>query len=165
MKIIDLWITVKTIFLQVQHESVEIAKRRTNQQGQTLYSQLVMDSDHTLLFRNYFQEARTNILTKYTAYTKYHPTTNGEDTDNITGKDEDFFVTLILPFTFPPHSVPILHNITYEYLITWVLYRWFETKLPNEALLLRQRAELKLNEITSILEHRTHPSRRRYRLF
>lgn len=165
MKQIDLWITAKTIFRQAQHETAEIAQRRTDQQGQTLYSQLVMDSDHTLLFRSYFREACANILTKCTPYIKYRPFPNGENTDDVTGKDEDFFLTLSLPPTFPTTSASILHNTAYEHLISWVLYRWYETKLPTEATIFRQRAEQKRNEIASIIEHRIHPPRRRYRLY
>lgn len=165
MKRIDFWITAKTIFQQVQHETTLIALTCTDQQGQQLYTRYVMDSDHLLLFRSYFQEARANTLTKFTAYTKHQPLPNGEDTDDTTGKDEDFFVTLLLPADFPTASASLLHNLIYEHLTAWTLYRWFETKLPQEAAIFRQRAQQKLNEIPGILEHRIRPARRRYRLF
>jgi hypothetical protein len=47
-----------------------------------------------------------------------------------------------------------------QFLISYILYRWLETKLPEEAIIYQQRATSVLSEIKSLLEKRTKPIRR-----
>lgn len=165
MKLLDISITQKTIRQQVEHEITVLAKRRADQQGTPLYDQIVLDADHYLLFRSYFHEAAAQIAAHLTAYTKHQHRPLGEDTPDITGKDEDFFITLTMPDTFPHSTAHIIHNTIYGYITAWIIYRWLETKLPQEALLFRQKAEEKRRDLNFRLEIRTVPVRRPYRLY
>lgn len=165
MQLLDIYITSKTIFQRSQHEITELARRRTDQQGHTLYPLLVMDDDHYLIFRDYFREASAQIKEKCTAYIKNNPVILGEDTNDITGMDENLFLTLHLPQTFSTIMAQNIHNAIYNFLIAWVIYRWLEYKLPQEAILFRQKADTHLSNLNTLLEIRIRPVRRPYNLF
>ena len=163
MKILDIWISAKEIQKRVKHETTDLAKGRTNQQGQSLFDNLVMDEDQSLLFRTYFREACAMAHDKCAAYTKSSPALNGEDDADITHLDEDFYIILSMPETFPIAVSSLIDQAIYNHLITFVIYRWLETKLSNEAQLFRLRSEQNLSELSSRLERRTTLLQRPYR--
>lgn len=165
MKILDIFISAKEIQQRVEHETVLIAKQRTDQQGRPLYDQLVMDADSALLFRSCFREAATKAQDKCAAYTKNSPASNGEDDANVMQADEDFYAILALPETFPLSVSCLIDQAVYNHLIAWVLFRWYETKLPAEAQIFRLRSEQNLSDLTSRLERRTAPVQRPCRPF
>lgn len=164
MKIIDLWISAKEIQKRVEHETTNLAKDRAGQPGFT-FDNLVMDADQTLLFRTYFREACTKANDKCSAYTKFSPACQGEDDADITHLDEDFYIILAMPETFPVATSSLIDQAIYNHLIAFVIYRWLEIKLPNEAQLFRLRSEQNLSDLSSRLERRATLLKRSYRPF
>lgn len=165
MTTFDIHITAKEVQKRVEHETVEIGKFKFDAQGTPLLNQFIMDADCLLLFRTYFREACTKILDKCRAYThNYHIPAGEEDmeTDRI---DEDFFITLTMPDTFPLSVAPAIDRAIYNALIAFTVYRWFELKLPQEAIIYRQRFQENISELRSRLESRIRPVRRPFRPF
>lgn len=156
-------ITAQEIQQRAEQETAEIGKRRLDQQGNSLLEQLIMDSEYQLLFRNYFREACVQALDKCQAYTKHRLSPTGEDDNDTTRKDEDFFATLRLPDTFSIPAANLIDRDIYNHLLACVLYRWFEFKLPQEAQIFRERSKENLRLLASHLEARTRPFCRPYR--
>lgn len=163
MKIIDIWIPAKEIQKRVEHETTDLAKGRTDQQGKPIFDILIMDTDQNLLFRTYFREAAAIAHDKCSAYTKHSPACIGEDDADVTHLDEDFYIILAMPDTFSIPTSSLIDRAIYNHLIAWTIFRWLETKLPNEAQLFRLRSEQSLSDLSTRMERRTTLLQRPYR--
>lgn len=165
MKALDIWIKAKEIAERVEQETTLLALIYLKRGQSQIYDNIVMDADTLLIFRTYFKEASEKVRDKCLAYSKYNRTEKGEDDNNITQLDEDFFLTLHLPDNFPNIIASGIDRAIFAYLTFFVIYRWLETKLPQEALLFKTRSDQNLIDLSSRLEIRYKPLKRPYRLY
>ena len=165
MKTIDIWIKARQIAERVEHETTVLALACKNRGQQQIYDNIIMDTDQLLNFRTYFKEAVATVQDKCSPYTRHNRPSQGEDDQDTTRLDEDLYIILHMPDQFPDITAAAVDKAIYNYLIAWVIFRWLEVKLPQEAQPFRIRAEQNLSGLSSRLERRTTPFRRPYRLF
>ncbi len=143
----------------VKMESSYMAVRRTDQQGTPTFEQLVFDEEYAILFRSLFFDARTAIISACSAYLmeSVNDTFNDEDfSDN-----KDFILQLCLPCTFKDQMTGSIGIKIKEYLTAYIMYRWLETKLPQEAMTYKIRSEQYLMDIKIYLGMRNCAIHRR----
>lgn len=165
MKKLDIWVRGKETANRVEHETTLLAMLYDRRGQGELYGSIVMDADQLLVFRTYFKEGAEMVRDRCSAYTKLNRVIAGEDDSDVTRLDEDLFLTLHLPDSFPDVTASGIDRAITEFLTAWVVFRWLEMKLPQEAQVFRARSEQHINSLLSRLERRDRPVRRRYRLF
>jgi len=140
------------IFKGVKQESSLLAVRLHEAPGTPIFEEIVFDEDRLILFRDLFFDARSNVESACSAYFCAQ--------DDVVFDSQDF--SLDKDFTLQLHIHDFLqqmaNNVSMKmkyYLIAYVMYRWLETKLPNEAATYYARAETHLQDMKRYLEMRT----------
>lgn len=150
-----------TIQRYVHQETSYLAKRRfrENTQGEAIemMDELVMDSEHDYLFRRLFQEAKSEIIFVIKpAFIADTPT----DLKSVFAeypdyrRDRDFALYLDVPNTFPVQYHKSIDTKIQQYLIDYILWRWLETKAPEEAATFKARLEKLVLEINNLLNRK-----------
>lgn len=165
MILIDIWISSAEIRRRVEHETINLAKIYQSQGQGHLMDSIILDQDQLLIFRTFFKEAIETVNDKCSPYIRQNTIQRGEEYENTTKLDEDFYTILNMPDTFAQQATSGIDRAIYNYLVSWVIYRWLEAKLPNEAQTFKQRADKNLENLSMRLERRIKPLRRPYRLF
>lgn len=146
--------THDTILKAVKLESTLLAERRNDQQGNSMFDDLVFDEEYLILFRDLFFDARANVTSACTAYMKDVSDITLFDTNNFE-QDKDFSIQLKLPDTFVIAVNNSVDSKMKSYLVAYIMYRWLETKLPNESVVYLTRATTHLQDMKRYLEMRT----------
>lgn len=149
----------------IKRESSYLAERRFNEAGDSLFDELVYDEEYESLFRDHFMDARARVIEATLAYSKnLDESADFFETENL-DHDKDFVLFLMFPDEFPQGMIkPITVKIR-EFLVGYIMYRWLETKLPQEAAVFLQRAENALESAKASCERRIKVKRRVGRLF
>jgi len=153
------------IFRGVKQESSLLAERRFDPQGSTLFEELVFDEEYLVLFRRLFFEAQANLIPTVSAYLKYNSFNDGFfETQDFTD-DRDLSLHLLMPADYHDAYTKATDIKIKEYFIAYIMYRWLETKMPQDAATFLQRSAASLIDIKNNLEKRYSPIRRRTRWF
>lgn len=153
------------IFQSVKQESSHLAERRYDEQGNTLFEQLVFDEEYLIKYREVFFEARAEIIKVVSAYTKDISFDPKYFEERYFDRDRDFYLTLIMPDDFNKSVTQAIDIKIKQFLVAYIMYRWLETKLPNEANIYQLRATEQLNDIKNLLLRRDKYLRRKHRLW
>ena len=130
------------------------------------FDQLVMDEAYDILFRRLFFEAHAEIISgipsHFVAETPTDITAmrvdNFESADYNT--DRDFNLWLKVSDDFVRQTKKAIDIMIEQYIIDYICWRWFETKLPQDAVNYYNRLENTLNKIKLQLNRRIKPIRR-----
>jgi hypothetical protein len=148
----------------VKMESSYLAKRKSDAQGNDLLDILVFDEEYLVLFRSLFFSTRSKLTSACSAYLKLPDDPAYFDSQDFS-TEKDYVIQLFMPSTF---LMPIRESIAIEmkdYIIAYIMYRWLETKLPNEAGIYKVRSNEHLDELKKYLGMRTKPTIRRGQYF
>jgi len=150
------------IFAAVKEESSLLAERQFSKDGDGLFEQIVFDEEYLRLFRSLFFEAQAEVTAALSAYMKDVPV--GPDYFEVQdfSKDRDYVFYLAMPDDWNYHLVKPVDTKVREFLVAYVMYRWLETKLPEEAIVYLNRATAVLDDAKILLEKRTKPIRHSY---
>ena len=153
------------IFLGVKEESSYLAERKYDQNDNTLFEELVFDEEYLTKFRELFFDAQAEVTPAVSAYMKELPLNPGYFETQDFSEDRDYVISLVMPDDFNAHMAKPIDIKIKQFLIAYIMYRWLETKLPEEAATYLQRATRVLSEAKALLEKRTKPERRAHRLW
>jgi hypothetical protein len=140
------------IFKGVKQESSLLAERRTDQQGTPTFDELVFDEEYLILFRDLFFDGRSNVESACSAYFR-ELDSNYFESNNMEA-EKDFTVQLEIKDFLQQMANNVSMKMKY-YLVAYVMYRWLETKLPQEAATYYARAETHLQDMKRYMEMRT----------
>ncbi|KAA6331769.1 hypothetical protein EZS27_019650 [termite gut metagenome] len=148
--------TCEDVFECVKRESSLLAERRNDTEG--LFEKLVFDEEYKNygVFEEYFFDARAEIIPVVSAYVN--------PKEDVPGQ-KDFFVRLLMPCDFMEAMKEVIGIKIKQFLIAYIMYRWLETKLSQEAAVYYQRATNLLPQIKGYLEKRDRPYKRPVRWF
>lgn len=142
------------IFQGVKQESSLLAVRKTDKDGNGMFEQLVFDEAYETKFRELFFDAQSKVTAAVSAYLREIPVDPEYfETQDFT-KNRDYSFYLIMPDNFNFHLVRSIDIDLKQFLISYILYRWLETKLPNDAAMFFDRASTALAEARSHLNVR-----------
>jgi hypothetical protein len=140
----------------VKQESSLYAERKATNEGQSLFEQFVFDEEYFRKFRELFFDAQAVVIDRYGAYMQY--TTDDEVAyifeESDFSKDRDFSFSLLMPNDYNQFYNKQVSIKTREFIVAYVMYRWLETKSPNEAALYKSRADSSLMDGRAYLEKR-----------
>lgn len=148
------------IMKAVKRESSYIGVRRFSEDGVVLLDDIVYDEAYEIQFRDHFLAARGNVVEATLAYGK--SIDEGHDffeIDDMYDKN-DFNLFLDLPANFAYGMAGPLTSRIKDYLVAYILYRWLETKLPQEAQVHLERSIAYLQDVKRYCEMRTERKRR-----
>jgi hypothetical protein len=155
------------IFQDVKQEASHLAVRKRDREGISLdgeggsyFEMFVFDEAYTVKFRELFLDARAEVTSAVSAYLKSVPVFPEYLEEEDFHKDRDFTFELAMPDDFNFHMFKPLNIKIRQYLIAYIMYRWLETKLPEEASVYLERASHVLDDIKKLLNQRTKPLRR-----
>lgn len=153
------------IFQGVKQESSQLAIRKSDRDGNPLFEQIVFDEAYLPKFRELFFDAQAEVIPAVSRYMRDIPSEAEyfEHTDFT--KDRDYTFSLLMPRDFNMHMAKPVDIKIKQFLIAYIMYRWLETKLPEEAATYMERANMVLMEAKGALERRIKPIRRNHRLW
>ena len=152
-----------SVFQSVKQESSLLAERKFDANGESLFEQLVFDEEYPVLFRQLFFEAQAEVTVALSGYMKDVPVEPDYfETQDFT-KDTDYIVCLSVPKDWNFHLAKPVDIKVKEFIVAYILYRWLETKLPEEASVYLRRAQSVLEDAKGMLEKRTKPVRTAHR--
>lgn len=140
------------IFKGVKQESSLLAARLSEAPGTPTFENIVFDEERLILFRDLFFDGRSNVESACSAYFMVQDDTYF-DSQNFDSQ-KDFILQLEITDFLQQMANNVNMKMKY-YLIAYVMYRWLETKLPNEAATYYARAETHLQDMKRYLEMRT----------
>ncbi len=143
------------IMTAVKQEASLYAERKQTETGESLFDELVFDEEYNMKFRELFFDAQANVLDRYSPYLNYlpePPVDIFEEAD--TTKNIDFSFSLLMPCDYNHHYNKMINIKTREYIVAYIMYRWLETKVPQEAAVYKDRADSTLIDARAYLEKR-----------
>lgn len=147
------------IFAAVKQESSLLAVRQYDKEGDGLFEKLVFDEEYLRLFRSLFFEAQAEVTPALSAYMKDVPVEPEYFEVRDFSKDRDYIFYLAMPDDWNFHLTNPVDTKVREFLVAYIMYRWLETKLPEEATVYLNRASDVLENAKNLLEKRTKPIR------
>ena len=139
----------------MKQESSLFAERKRTQEGETLFEEFVFDEEYYRKFRELFFDAQALVMDRFSAYLQYEsagePYIFEESAYTI---DRDFSFTLLMPCDYNRMYSKNVSIKTREFLIAYIMYRWLETKSPDEAVIYKERADSTLIDARAYLEKR-----------
>jgi hypothetical protein len=152
--------TADGILQDVKQESSMLAVRYRDQEGwstskedDSYFDMLVFDEAYEDKFKELFLDAQAEVVPALSAYMRHvavDPVPVGDD----------FTLALALPDQWNAHLQKSLQTKIRQHLISYIMYRWLETKLNQEASAYLARATSVLEEAKKLLNVRTEPMRR-----
>lgn len=151
----------------VKLESSLVAVRRKEQSsdGQTieLFDQLVMDEAYEVLFKRLMLEAHSDIITNipsnFLAATPTDLTPVWSEFPDFR-QDRDFVLYMRMHNEWPLNYQKSVDVKIQQYLIDYILWKWFETKSPNDAAVYQSHLSTIMADIKTLLNKRDRPMRR-----
>jgi len=148
------------IFAGVKQESSLLAERRFKDTGETLFDELVFDEEYLIKFRELFFDAQVEVTAVLSAYMREVPTDAEVFEEKDFFENRDYAFVLMMPDSFNSHITRPLNIKIREYLIAYIMYRWLETKLPQEAAIYQSRAMAVLDKVQELSNIQDRPIRR-----
>jgi len=139
----------------IKQESSLLAERKRTQEGDSLFEQFVFDEEYYRKFRELFFDAQAEVMDRFSAYMQYESEEEAyifEESDFTI--DRDFAFVLLMPCDYNRLYNKQVSVKTREFLIAYTMYRWLETKSPDEAAIYKQRADMTLVDARAYLEKR-----------
>lgn len=154
-----------SIFQGVKQESSQLAIRRSDKDGNPLFEQIVFDEAYFPKFRELFFDAQAEITSAISRYMRDIPAESEyfEAQNFLENRDYDF--NLLMPDDFNMHMVKPVNIKIKQFIVAYIMYRWLETKLPDESIIYKERADSVLLSAKGLLERRTRPIRRSHKLW
>jgi hypothetical protein len=149
-----------SIFSSVKQETSLFAERRFSEDGETLFEQLVFDEEYLIKFRELFFDAQAEMTPILSTYMRDVPVDYECFETQDFSNDRDYIFNLLMPWDWNYHLQKPLDIKIKEFLVAYICYRWFETKIPETAVVYLQRADALLEDIKNLLDRRTGPVRR-----
>ncbi len=151
----------------VKLETSLLAERRfeTDKNGnkKSLFEMLVMDEEYDILFKRLFNQAHADVILAIpNAYLRETPTDMQELYSEFPdfSVDRDFSLWLNMSDSFTLQNKKSIDIKIEEYLIADIVYRWLETKSPNDAKAYLVRREKCAEDIRKLLSKRNRSIRR-----
>lgn len=139
----------------VKQESSLYAERKQTEEGESLFEHFVFDEEYYRKFRELFFDAQANVIDRYGAYMQY---VTGDEANVFEEADftidRDFSFSLLMPCDYNQHYNKMVSIKTREFLVAYIMYRWLETKAPEEAAIYKGRADMTLIDARAYLEKR-----------
>lgn len=141
----------------VKQESSLYAERKTSDTGESLFERLVFDDEYSRKFRELFFDGQAPVIDRFGAYMQYAADETStyffEEADFSI--DRDFTFSLLMPDDYNQFYNKQVSIKIREYLVAYIMYRWLETKSPQEAAVYKMRADDALMDARAYLEKRT----------
>jgi len=154
------------VFQDVKQEASQLAVRKRDKEGNSedlegtaYFDLLVFDEAYLVKFRELFFDAQAGIIRVASAYLKEAPAHTEYLEDQDFSKNRDFTLTLAMPDDFNFHMTKPVQIEIRQYLIAYIMYRWLETKLPEEAGVYLERSLHVAEEVKKLLDQRTGTER------
>ena len=151
----------------VKMETSLLAERRkeTTEDGKekSRFMELVMDEEYDVLFRRLFLQAHADLMTKIPGkYLAETPTDLRPVFREFPDfhSDRDFCLWLNMQESFVKNYRKSVDVLIEQFLIDYICWRWFETKLPKEAMTYFERMENTKIKILDMLGKRSGDLRR-----
>jgi len=148
------------IFQGVKQEASHLAIRKADKDGNSLFEQMVFDEAYLPKFRELFFDAQAEVTPALSAYMKEIPVEPEYFETQDFSKNRDYTFSLIMPDDFNFHLVKPVDIKIRQFLISYIMYRWLETKLPGDAATFFERAGKVLTEVKALLSVRVGRIRR-----
>ena len=146
----------------VKQESSLYAERKQTAEGDNLFEELVFDEEYYRKFRELFFDAQAMVIDRFGAYMQYETdddaTSIFEEADY--SENVDFYFVLVMPCSYNKVYNKQVSIKTREYIVAYIMYRWLETKSPEEAAVYKTRSEMTLIDARAYLEKRIAGRRR-----
>jgi hypothetical protein len=130
--IVTVVIGFKEMQQKVNEESALLAIRQRDDKGNTFFDDFVMDEAYETKLRSYFYSAQHELSDALCAYTKYIPEVSTNLNTTKAG-DEDYVVQLYMPPNFNESLAKGVAIKMEDFVESYIMYRWLETKLPDRA--------------------------------
>jgi len=150
------------IFASVKQEASLLAVRRYDKNDNNLFDELVFDEGYLILFRQLFFDAQAEVTVALLAYMRDVPVEPINFETQDFSKDRDFVFWLVMPEDWNFHLAKPVDIKVKEFIVAYIMYRWLETKLPDESLIYLQRTNSALEKARIMLEKRTKLMRFRH---
>lgn len=147
------------IFQSVKLEASLYAERKYNPEGDIQFEILVFDEEYFILFRQLFFEAQAEVTVALSAYKKDVPVEPDYFETKDFSKNRDYIFYLSMPDDWNFHLTHPVDIKIKEFLTAYIMYRWLETKVPQDAAMYLQRATSVLSDVKRMLENRTKSNR------
>ena len=147
------------IFTSVKMEASLLAVRRHDKNDNNMFDELVFDEAYLILFRQLFFEAQAEVTVALSAYMKEVPVEPDFFETQDFFENRDYVFHLAMPDDWNFHLNRPVDIKVKEFLVAHIMYKWLETKLPQEAAIYLQRATSVLQDARNMLEKRTKPIR------
>ena len=119
----------------VKQESSLHAVRKQTEEGDNLFEELVFDEEYYRKLRELFFDAQAEVMDRFSPYMQYETESESatifEEADFT--KDIDFTFTLLMPCRYNMQYNKQVSIKVREFIIAYIMYRWLETKVPEEA--------------------------------
>lgn len=158
----DLYIDYQQLCMMVERETSEVARRERDKDGNSLYEDLVMDSQYNDILNFAVKKAGAVINDTLSAYLDPNTTYIYENGSII--NDESLRYSLIFPPTFIRSNIPGINTSIHQYIVSYVCHEWYSAKLPEIAELYRVRMDAALQDIKHRLNMRVKPITRPYKI-
>jgi len=153
------------IFQGVKQEASLLAERVKDNEGSSMFEELVFDEEYLIKFRQDFLEGQAELIPIFATYMKNLPDWSVYFEGKDFSKNRDFKIRMLMPDDFLTPLAVVVDIKTKEYLIAYIMFRWLETKLPQYAKIYETRSEKIKEFIKSNLDKRKYPRRRKHGLF
>lgn len=151
--VINFFYTQESVFRAIKEESSQLAIRKTDKDGNSLFDNLVFDEAYLITFRRLFFDAQAEVISALEAYIPNDDTAFFFEPEDFS-KDINFSFVLCFPGDFKKALAKPIEIKVRQFLLTYIMYRWLETKLPDEAAVYLKRSEALLNESKELLDRR-----------
>jgi hypothetical protein len=160
MKLITVVVPFKELQQRGKEETSHVAARQADKEGRSLYETFVFLASYETLFRSYFNAATACLAESLATYTKLMPA--AADYDDLSDNElyEDYIVQLPMPENFNHSYAKPVSACMADYVLNYVVARWFETKIPAVAQPYVQRYTALGDDIKRYLNKRIRPIER-----
>jgi len=149
------------VFASIKQEASLFSIRKYDPNGDSLFEQLVFDEAYLRLFRQLFFEAQAEVTVAFSGYMKDVPAESDYFETQDFFENMDYVFYLAMPDDWNFHLNKSVDIKVKEFLTAYIMYRWLETKLPQDAATYLQRAESVLKDSKTLLDKRIKPIRRK----
>lgn len=153
------------IFQGVKQESSHLAIRRNDNDGNQLFEKIVFDEAYLIKFRELFFDAQAEVTPALSAYMKDVPVGPHSLETQDFSTNRDYIIHLIMPRNYLQVMTKPVDIKIKQFLIAYIMYRWLETKLSDEAEMYLERAYKVLDDAKRMLDRRTDRQTIAHQLF
>lgn len=153
-------ITYDAVQRSVKQETSQYAIRATDDKGDSLFESLVMDEAYDEKCRELFHDAKARVLSAMSAYTRDIPVAPGYTDETDRDYNIDFIQTLDMPENWNWQLLDSVNAAVKEFFVSYISYRWFETKRPEDSEVYNRRSVTALESVMGLLNKRVRPLRR-----